>query len=232
MKNIPTHIAIIMDGNGRWAQKRGLPKVMGHRQGAKTVREITTACSEIGVKYLTLYAFSTENWKRPKHEVSALMKLLGIYLKEELKTLMKNEIRLNAIGDIDGLPGPVSGKVKEVMDITKNNKRMTMSLALNYGGRAEILNAVKSVAQEFKKGECSLSDIDDKYFQKHLYTKDMPDPDLLIRTSGEMRISNFLLWQLSYAELYVTKKLWPDFTQKDLVQAIEEFNKRERRFGG
>ncbi len=228
---VPTHIAIIMDGNGRWAKQKGLPKIIGHRQGAKAVREITETCARIGVKYLTLYAFSTENWKRSKLEISALMSLFKAAINKELKTLMDNDIRFNVVGNLSGLPKPVADELTNAEEKTKGNKGMTLNWALNYGSRAEMIEAIKSVAKEYKQDACSLDDIDEEYFGKHLYTRGMPDPDLLIRTSGEMRVSNFLLWQISYSEIYVTEKLWPDFTSKDLMQAIQDFNKRERRFG-
>lgn len=229
---VPSHIAIIMDGNGRWAKKRGLPRIMGHREGAKSVRVITEACAEVGVKYVTFYAFSTENWKRPADEVKFLMGMLDTYLKQERKTIMKNNIRFNVIGDIVKLPRNVVLKIKKLIKDSSKNTGLTMTLALNYGSRDEITKAVRKIAEKVKKGKLKLSDIDEKLISSCLYTAGIPDPDLMIRTSGEMRISNFLLWQLAYSELYVTPVLWPDFRKKELFVAIEEFNKRERRFGG
>lgn len=231
-KNIPAHVAIIMDGNGRWAKSRGLPRIMGHRAGAKSVQAVIEAAMELGVKILTLYTFSTENWKRPKEEVDALFKLLEEYIERESDRLNKNNIRLSVIGDIEKLPDSVRGKIKSAVNMTKNNTALTLNLALNYGSRIEILSAVKSIAVDFKEGKIRSDSIDEKLFSTYLYTKDLPDPDLLIRTSGEFRISNFLLWQLSYAEIFVTKKLWPDFKKKDFKDAITEYLKRERRFGG
>ncbi len=228
---IPEHIAIIMDGNGRWAKKRGLPRVKGHYEGAKGVRGIVESCSEIGVKYLTLYAFSTENWKRPKTEIWALMALLKRFLKAELKTMMKNDIRFKTIGDIKKLPADVYAEINSVTEKTANNKGLTFILALSYGSRAEIVKAARSIAKECVKGKIKPASIDESVFEKHLDTCDIPDPDLLIRTSGEMRISNFLLWQLSYAEFYITDVLWPDFDKKELKKAVREYSKRERRFG-
>lgn len=229
---VPSHIAIIMDGNGRWAKKRGLPRIMGHREGAKSVRVITEACAEVGVKYVTFYAFSTENWKRPADEVKFLMGMLDTYLKQERKTIMKNNIRFNVIGDIVKLPRNVVLKIKKLIKDSSKNTGLTMTLALNYGSRDEITKAVRKIAEKVKKGKLKLFDIDEKLISSCLYTAGIPDPDLMIRTSGEMRISNFLLWQLAYSELYVTPVLWPDFRKKELFVAIEEFNKRERRFGG
>jgi len=229
---IPQHIAIIMDGNGRWAKKRNLPRVFGHKEGAKSVREITKNCAKIGVKYLTLYAFSTENWKRPENEIKFLMGLLKNYLDKEKKILIKNNIRLKVIGNKTKLPLEIIKKIKEIERITKNNTLLTLILALNYGARDEILNAVKNIAKDIKRNKIEGNKITENLFEKYLYTKDVPDPDLLIRTSGEMRISNFLLWQIAYTEIYVTKTLWPDFRKKELLKAIYDFNKRERRFGG
>jgi len=228
----PLHIAIIMDGNGRWAKKRKLPRIFGHREGAKSVREITEACAETGVKYLTLYAFSTENWKRPKKEVKFLMGLLNEYLDGERQTLIKNNIKFEVIGEIKGLSAVLRKKIAETRKITAKNKRMTMILALNYGSRDEIVKAVRKIAGESRKRKINPAGITGKTIEKNLYTKDFPDPDLLIRTSGEMRISNFLLWQIAYSEIYVTKTLWPDFRKKELKAAIREFQKRERRYGG
>ncbi|MCX8094348.1 MAG: isoprenyl transferase [Candidatus Goldbacteria bacterium] len=231
-KKIPVHIAIIMDGNGRWAKKRNLPRIFGHREGAKSVREITKACAEIGVKYLTLFAFSTENWKRPDNEIKFLMNLLNDYLKKEEKTLLKNNIKFDTIGDISKLPEKIQKKINRLKKITKNCKRMTLILALNYGARNEITNTVKKISSLVKKGKLKISEIDESIISKNLYTSKYPDPDLLIRTSGEIRVSNFLLWQIAYTELYISKVLWPDFRKKELYKAIHEYEKRERRYGG
>ena len=229
--NLPLHIAVIMDGNGRWAKKRGLPRVMGHREGIESVREIIKACRELGIKYLTIYAFSAENWKRPKDEVGTLMKFLEQYLDKELPSFIKNGIRLNFIGRIEGLPDFIRPKLKKAMERTAECGKMTLNVALNYSGRAEIVDAAKRFAAQVKAGRRVADDLDEEAFGGLLYTAGQPDPDLLIRTSGEMRISNFLLWQISYAELYVTPKLWPDFRKPDLVEAIAHFQRRERRFG-
>lgn len=228
---IPTHIAIIMDGNGRWAKRRGLPRVAGHREGVKSVRDVVEACAQLGVKYLTLFAFSTENWRRPKEEIDTLMKLLIRTLRSETEKLHKNDIKLMAIGDIDSLPKEVRQELKEAMEKTKNNKRMVLNLALSYSGRWEIIEAVKEIARDVKKGKVKIEEIDDKLFSNYLKTAGIPDPDLLIRTSGELRISNFLLWQIAYTELYITNCLWPDFRRKHLYEAIRDYQRRERRFG-
>jgi undecaprenyl diphosphate synthase len=228
---IPTHIAIIMDGNGRWAKRRGLPRVAGHREGVKSVRDVVEACAQLGVKYLTLFAFSTENWRRPKEEIDTLMKLLIKTLRSETEKLHKNDIKLMAIGDIDSLPKEVRQELKEAMERTKNNKRMVLNLALSYSGRWEIIEAVKEIARDVKKGKVKIEEIDDKLFSNYLKTAGIPDPDLLIRTSGELRISNFLLWQIAYTELYITDCLWPDFRRKHLYEAIRDYQRRERRFG-
>ena len=228
---IPTHIAIIMDGNGRWAKRRGLPRVAGHREGVKSVRDVVEACAQLGVKYLTLFAFSTENWRRPKEEIDTLMKLLIKTLRSETEKLHKNDIKLMAIGDIDSLPKEVRQELKEAMEKTKNNKRMVLNLALSYSGRWEIIEAVKEIARDVKKGKVKIEEIDDKLFSNYLKTAGIPDPDLLIRTSGELRISNFLLWQIAYTELYITDCLWPDFRRKHLYEAIRDYQRRERRFG-
>ncbi len=229
---IPNHIAIIMDGNGRWAKKRNLPRIFGHKEGAKSVREITQACVKLGVRYLTLYAFSTENWKRPKNEIKFLMRLLKEYLNNERKTLIKNNIRFKVIGNRNKLARDIIKKIEETEELTQKNTSLTLIIALNYGSRDEIINAVNEIIKDIKNGKLVKEKISENIFKNYLYTKDIPDPDLLIRTSGEMRISNFLLWQIAYTELYVTKTLWPDFKAKDLMKAIYEFNKRERRFGG
>ena len=230
-ENIPKHIAIIMDGNGRWAVKRGLPRIAGHIQGAKTVHLIVEACGILGVKALTLYTFSTENWKRPKEEVDALMRMLKDNIEKELPKLKKNNIRFNVIGDIKGLPPDVGEKMVYSMEQTKGNSGLILTLALNYGSRAEILTAVKNIALDVKNNKINIENINEELFDKYLYTKDLPQIDLLIRTSGEMRLSNFLLWQLSYSEIYVTKKLWPEFVKDDLEFAVKEFSTRQRRFG-
>ena len=220
-----------MDGNGRWAGKRGLPRVMGHRAGMKAVKEVIKSCRELGIKYLTLYAFSSENWKRPKKEVDALMRFLNEYIDKELRSFVKNGIKLNFIGRMEGLPDFVRPRLKKATEETRDCKGMTLNVALNYSGRAEIVDAAKKFAAQVKAGKLSADDLDEGSFGGLLYTAGQPDPDLLIRTSGEMRISNFLLWQISYAELYVTPKLWPDFRKDDLIDAIKEYQKRERRFG-
>ncbi len=228
---LPEHIAIIMDGNGRWAKAQGKHRIFGHKNGVKAVREVTEGCAEIGVKHLTLYAFSTENWNRPKMEVSALMELLFLTIGKEIKTLQKNNIRLNAIGHIHSLPESNRKALTEVMEATKNNTRMTLTLALSYGSREELTEAAKKIAIDFKAGRITLDEISQQTMGDHLYTKGMPDPELMIRTSGEHRISNFLLWQLAYTELYFTEKFWPEFSKNDLYQAIYDFQNRERRFG-
>lgn len=230
-KEIPTHIAIIMDGNGRWAKKRGLPRVAGHREGVKSVRDVVEACAQLGVKYLTLFAFSTENWRRPKQEVDTLMKLLIKTLRTETDKLHKNDIKLMAIGDIESLPTEVQRELKEAIEKTKNNKRMVLNLALSYSGRWEIIEAVRDIAKDVKDGKIKVEDIDDKLFSNYLKTAGIPDPDLLIRTSGEYRISNFLLWQIAYTELYISDCLWPEFRRKHLYEAIRDYQRRERRFG-
>ena len=229
---IPSHIAIIMDGNGRWAQSRGLPRVEGHRRGANSVRRVSEACRELGVGYLTLYCFSHENWKRPKDELSFLMGLLKTYLIQERPTLLKNDIRLTIIGRREGIPSEVLEEMDRSVELSKRGKSLTLCLAINYGSRQEIVDAIRSVAHRVSAGEVQPEQIDERCIAEKLYTGGMPDPDLLIRTSGEMRISNFLLWQISYSELWITEKAWPDFDKADLEQAIRDFNKRDRRFGG
>ena len=228
---IPKHIAIIMDGNGRWATRQGLPRTAGHEEGAKRVREITTACREMGVQVLTLYSFSTENWKRPKEEVSLLWDLLKRYIKQERSTLMENQIRLNAIGQVDRLPMIVRLPLRALMKETEKNKEMTLNLALSYGSRQEIVDAVQVIGQKIKRGELDPANISESLFSQCLYTAGMPDPELIIRTSGEVRLSNFLLWQAAYAELVVTDIPWPEFGKDKLIKALEEFSRRERRFG-
>jgi len=228
---LPRHIAIIMDGNGRWAKQRGKHRIFGHENGVTAVKQTVETCAEMDIKYLTLYAFSTENWNRPKTEVQTLMKLLVYALKKEVKTLNKNNIRLNAIGNIDTLPKKAYRELCEVMEKTGHNTRMVLTLALSYGGREEIKNAVLQLASKVKNNIISLENIDESIINQHLYTQNLPDVDLLIRTSGEHRVSNFLLWQIAYAELYFTDTLWPDFTKEHLLEALLNYQKRERRFG-
>jgi undecaprenyl diphosphate synthase len=228
---IPKHIAIIMDGNGRWAKKRGLPRVAGHKRGVDTVKDIVEACAEIGVKYLTLYTFSTENWKRPKDEVSTLMRLLLNSLKDRVDELCENDIKLTTIGDTDALPYEVQKQLKADIERTKNNKKMVLNLALSYSGRWEILEAVKKISRAVEKGDIKADEINEQLFSKFLTTKDLPDPDLVIRTSGEFRVSNFLLWQIAYSEFVITDIYWPDFNRHHLYESIRAFQKRERRFG-
>jgi len=230
--NIPKHIAIIMDGNGRWAKKQGLPRIRGHRAGIERVKEIVKACIGLNIRILTLYAFSVENWKRPRIEINMLMRLLEEFLRKETDNLIKNDIRLRIIGRINELPERISQKLKEIELTTQDNKTLMLNLALNYGGRFEIVDAVKTIIDEVLKNKLKPEEIDEGVFEGYLYTSGIPDPDLLIRTSGEIRISNFLLWQISYSEIYITKKYWPDFKKRDLEKAIYEYQKRERRFGG
>ena len=229
--SIPRHLAVIMDGNGRWAKQRGKLRVFGHENGVRAVRATVESAAKIGVKYLTLYAFSTENWKRPKLEVDTLMRLLVSTLKKELKTLDKNNIRLNAIGRIHTLPAKVAEELQEVIRKTSNNTAMTLTLALSYGSREELTSALKAIGSKVKNNIISPADIDETIINDHLYTRDLPDVDLLIRTSGERRISNFLLWQIAYAELYFTDVFWPDFGESHLIAAIKSYQNRERRFG-
>ncbi len=231
LENLPKHLAIIMDGNGRWAKKQGLIRAIGHENGTKSVRITVETCAKLGIENLTLYAFSTENWNRPKLEVETLMKLLISSLKKELDTLQKNNIRLNAIGNLDLLPSSAKKELVTVIEKTKNNSRMTLTLALSYGSREELLNAVKNISSKVKNNIISPDDIDESIINQHLYTHNLPDVDLVIRTSGEHRISNFLLWQIAYAEFYFTDVLWPDFKETDLYDAIISYQKRERRFG-
>ncbi|HUI07828.1 MAG TPA: isoprenyl transferase [Verrucomicrobiae bacterium] len=231
MKNFPRHVAIIMDGNGRWAQQRKLPRIEGHRAGAESVRQIVRACGELGIDYLTLYAFSVENWDRPKAEVTALMRLLEFYLKQEIPELDKNNVRLAAIGRIHELPSSAQRQLEKSIAALQDNTGLTLVLALSYGGRAEIVDAMRAIAGEIKAGRLDAADINENVISKHLYTQAIPDPDLLIRTSGELRVSNFLLWQISYAEIYVTERLWPDFRKPQLLEALEDYSRRHRRFG-
>jgi undecaprenyl diphosphate synthase len=226
MSDIPRHIAIIMDGNGRWAENRGLPKLAGHRQGVESLIKVVEYCRKKGIQVLTVYAFSTENWKRPKSEVDALMGFVGKYLDREMGNLMNNNIRINFIGRLDELAPSVKKRIDKAILDTKHNDKLIFNIALNYGARNEIVDAVNRIIEE------GLRAVDGKMFEKFLYTSGLPDPDLIIRTSGEMRISNFLLWQASYSELYFTEKLWPDFGKEDMEEAIEAYKKRDRRFGG
>ena len=228
---LPRHIAVIMDGNGRWAKKRGATRIFGHRSATKSVREITEECAELGIEFLTLYAFSTENWARPKVEVDALMELLVSSLRKELNTLMKNNVKLNAIGDMSGLPKNCRNELKDTIKETANNNGLILTLALNYSGRWDIVNAARKYAEAVKEGNEKTANITEDNFSKYMVTHGMPDPELLIRTSGELRISNFLLWQLAYTELYFTDVLWPDFRKNHLKEALESYQKRERRFG-
>jgi undecaprenyl diphosphate synthase len=229
--NLPVHVAVIMDGNGRWARQRSLPRVEGHREGAESVRAVVRAAGEIGIRYLTLYAFSVENWNRPKDEVDTLMKYLARYLKAEVSELNKYNVRLEVIGQVYRLPEFVQEQLKKTMAALAKNNGLTLVLALSYGGRTEIIEATRAIAEKVRQGQLDVEEINDQVFSQHLYTKLLPDPDLLIRTSGEMRVSNFLLWQISYAELVVTPTLWPDFRRGQLFEALEEYARRNRRFG-
>lgn len=228
---LPKHLAIIMDGNGRWAKQKGFLRTIGHENGATAVKRTVEQCARLGIPYLTLYAFSTENWNRPKFEVDMLMKLLVKALKKEVKTLQENNIKLNAIGNLDLLPTAVRKELTEVLDKTKNNTRLTLSLALSYGSRNELIEAVKVISDKVKNNIISSDAIDETVINKHLYTHNLPDVDLLIRTSGEQRISNFLLWQIAYAELYFCEVLWPDFSNEHLLEALQAYQNRERRYG-
>ncbi len=232
LASLPRHVAIIMDGNGRWAKQRHLPRVQGHRVGAESVRAIIRAAGEVGIKYLTLYAFSVENWNRPKDEVDTLMKYLARYLKSELPELNRNNVQLESIGQIHRLPEFVQKQFHKTREALSKNNGLTLILALSYGGRTELVDAMRSIAAKVKKGELDPADITEQVVADHLYTRNWPDPDVLIRTSGEMRVSNFLLWQISYAELVVTQTLWPDFRKPQFFAALEEYNRRHRRFGG
>jgi undecaprenyl diphosphate synthase len=230
---VPGHIAVIMDGNGRWANRRSLPRIAGHRAGVNAVRETVESCAQLGVGVLTLYAFSTENWKRPRGEVDMLWRLLRIYLRKELSELQRNNIRLQAIGRLELLPAKVQDELRAVIQQTSRNTGMQLNLAINYSGRTELVDAVNSILEAARiAGHQIPITVDEEMISSHLYTSQLPDPDLLIRTSGEMRISNFLLWQIAYAELYVTETLWPDFNRSELIKAVLEYQKRERRFGG
>lgn len=232
MERIPKHIGIIMDGNGRWAKKRNLPRTMGHKAGVETIRRILKECNRLGVRFLTLYAFSTENWKRPKDEVNALMSLLIEYLKNELKELHENNVVVNYVGNTDRLPAKAQEALKDAWEMTKNNTGVQMNLALNYGGREEILHGIRELVEAVEERRFSMEDLSEESFKEFLYTKGQPDPELIIRPSGELRLSNFLLYQGAYSELWFNQIFWPDFTEAHLRQAISDYQKRDRRFGG
>jgi undecaprenyl diphosphate synthase len=229
--NLPKHIAVIMDGNGRWAKKKGALRIFGHKNAVQAVKEVTEGCGELGIKYLTLYAFSTENWSRPKAEIDGLMELLVNTLKQEIKTLMDNQVKLITIGEISNLPADCQKNLAWAIDQTKNNSGLKLVLALSYSGRWEIINAVKAIAKEVEQGKVKPDEINEGLFENYLKTSGIPDPELLIRTSGELRVSNFLLWQIAYTELYITPTLWPDFRKAHLYEAIWSYQQRERRFG-
>lgn len=232
MNKLPSHVAIIMDGNGRWASRRGLPRIAGHKRGVETVVAVVTSARNLGIRVLTLYAFSTENWSRPRAEVEALMGLLREYLRSQLGRMLEGGVRLRAIGRIEGLPPVVREELAAAEAATAGNTAMTLQLALNYGGRQEIVDAARSIARDAAAGRLAPEEVDEELFSSRLYTSGLPDPDLVIRTSGEMRLSNFLLWQVSYAELYVTDVLWPDFDEAEFLRAVKAYQARERRFGG
>lgn len=232
MNGVPRHIAIIMDGNGRWAKERGQPRIKGHERGSESVRAVTEECVALGVEFLTVYAFSTENWKRPPEEVAALWALLEFFIHQELPTMMKNGVRLQTIGRTHELPESCRKALADAIAQTANNPATTLILALNYSGRSELVDATRALCVESAAGRLDPATLDAETLSRHLYTRDFPDPDLLVRTSGEMRLSNFLLWQLSYTEIVVTQKMWPDFGKEDLREAIDEYKKRQRRFGG
>lgn len=229
---LPKHVAIIMDGNGRWAQARGLPRSMGHRAGVESLRKIVSTCLDLGIKVLTVYAFSTENWKRPQEEINTLMNLLCEYIQKELDELHSHDVQIRAIGHIEDLPMRAQKELEKAQRVTAENKKLILNIALNYGGRLEIVDAARKIAVKVKKGEIQPEEIDEALFQRHLYTADLPDPDLLIRPAGELRLSNFLLWQTAYTEFWSTSVYWPDFQPKHFLQALIDFQKRERRFGG
>jgi undecaprenyl diphosphate synthase len=229
--NLPQHVAVIMDGNGRWAKKKGALRIFGHRNAVQAVRDVTEGCGEIGIKYLTLYAFSTENWGRPKEEIDGLMELLVKTLKQEIKTLMENQVKLKTIGDISHLPSDCQENLLWAIDKTKNNSGLTLIMALSYSGRWEITKAIKQITEDIEKGKIKSADVNEHLIENYLQTSGIPDPELLIRTSGELRISNFLLWQIAYSELYITPTLWPDFRKEHLYEAIWSYQQRERRFG-
>lgn len=232
LNKLPRHIAIIMDGNGRWAKKRGLPRTVGHREGAKTLKTISTFCGNIGIKHLTVYAFSTENWKRPKEEVDALMDLLLDYLKNAEKHIGGKDVRIQTIGDVSIMSKEIQDEIERVTRETKNNSGLILNIALNYGGRNEMVNCIKNIVEKVEKGEITKDDINEEIISKNLYTKDIPDPDILIRPGGESRLSNFLLWQVAYTEIWYTDVLWPDFREKHIVEALLDYQNRNRRFGG
>jgi len=232
VEGAPHHVAIVMDGNGRWAQQRGLPRIEGHRVASESVRSVIEACPDLGVRVLTLYTFSAENWKRPAREVETIMKLIEENLRRELPGLHKKDVRLGAIGRVHELPASLQDTLGEAMSVTANNKQLTVNLALNYGGRAEVVDAARAIAEQVARNELKPSDIDEALFARFLYAPDFPDPDLLIRTGGEMRVSNYLLWQIAYTEIWVTPVLWPDFRREHFEQAIADYKQRQRRFGG
>jgi undecaprenyl diphosphate synthase len=229
--NLPRHIAVIMDGNGRWAKKKGAMRIFGHKNAVQAVKDVTEGCGELGIKYLTLYAFSTENWSRPKAEIDGLMELLVSTLKQEIKTLMDNQVKLITIGETSNLPADCQKNLEWAINETKKNSGLTLILALSYSGRWEIIKAAKALAQEVEQGKLKASEINERLFENYLQTSGIPDPELLIRTSGELRVSNFLLWQIAYSELYITPTLWPDFRKDHLYEAIWAYQQRERRFG-
>jgi undecaprenyl diphosphate synthase len=232
-KRLPAHIAIIMDGNGRWARQRNFPRILGHKAGINSVRTVVEACAQLGIEALTLYAFSVENWKRPRHEIEGLWRLLRYYLRRELPSLMRNDIQLVAIGRIESLPAAAQEELQNAIEKTSSNRGMRLNLAVNYGGRTELVDAVNAILDNARlEGNLDAIEITEEAISEHLYTAGLKDPDLLIRTSGEMRLSNFLLWQIAYSELYVTETLWPDFARTDLLEAITEYQNRDRRFGG
>ncbi len=231
LERLPRHVAVIMDGNGRWAQRRGLSRIEGHRRGKASVRAVVETSRKLGIPYLSLFAFSTENWQRPRREVSALMNLLRRYLRTELNRMMKNEVRLLAIGDVSRLPEAVQRDLESTIRATRNNDRLTVGLCVSYGGREDIVQAVRRLARQVEAGRLTADDIDEALVAQHLGTAGMPDPDFLIRTSGEERLSNFFLWQLAYTEIFVTETLWPDFREAEFVRSLEHFQRRERRFG-
>jgi len=231
LNNLPSHIAVIMDGNGRWAKKKGAMRIFGHRNAIQAVKDVTESCGELGIKYLTLYAFSTENWSRPKEEVDGLMELLVSTIKQEIKTLMDNNVKLITIGNTAHLPGDCQKNLVWAMDKTKDNKGLTLILALSYSGRWEIIEGIKALTTDIQNNKIKASEISEKLFENYLQTSGIPDPELLIRTSGEMRVSNFLLWQIAYTEFFITPTLWPDFRKEHLYEAIHAYQKRERRFG-
>lgn len=230
--DLPKHLAIIMDGNGRWAERKGLPRSFGHQEGLKTVKRVINCCLELNIPILTLYAFSTENWKRPQNEISFILELFYETLHEEKENLVKNNIQVNFIGRIEELPEKLINRMFELTELTKNNHKLILNIAINYGGRAEIIDAMKSIALLIKKHRVKMEEINEEIISSNLYTHKLPDPDLLIRTAGEMRISNFMIWQIAYTEFWVTPVCWPDFNQENLVEALIDYQKRERRFGG